>query len=120
MSEPLGIGSTVWTFDTNRRVYATDERGGPIFREYFQPLVITGETSKSWLAGPDWSPVKVNKKTLAIKGGFGLAPFVYPSQEAVDDACWTKEYRIDISTAVGRCQDAAVLRQIAAILGLEF
>lgn len=52
------IGQRVWRFDLNRRVYERDAdgnaRGGPIWREYWEPLVVIGETARSWLVGPEW------------------------------------------------------------------
>lgn len=46
------IGSTVYLFDANRRVY--DRSGGraidgPIWREHWAPHTIVAETSRSWV-----------------------------------------------------------------------
>ncbi len=55
MSAPLGIGSPIWFFDQNRRVYQKDERGhsfgAPIWREHWGRLEIIGETPRSWCLG---------------------------------------------------------------------
>ena len=56
-SAPLQVGDTIWYFDTNRRVYPPPEpgriwaSGGPIWREHWRPVQITGETSRSWVLG---------------------------------------------------------------------
>lgn len=119
MSEPLKIGSTVWLFNVNRRVYAKRDGhgGGPIYRHHFEPLEIIGETRVSWLCGPAWSPRKVNKKTMETAGGYGLSTHVFASQQEVDDACWIHENKPAIERAVRTCQDAAILRHIDGVLG---
>jgi len=63
----MKIGSKVWRFDSNRRVYERDERGDKrlIYAEHFYEATITGETSRSWIVdGGTWREMKVSKKTL--------------------------------------------------------
>lgn len=99
------IGSTVWVFDANRRVYDKAKRGGgPIYREHFKPLKVVGETTRSWELE---SGLKVSKKTL--EG-------VMTTQAQIDDACWVHENRYRLFWLVNRCERADILRQIDQLL----
>lgn len=106
----LDIGSRVWMFDANRRVYERKagqaHSSAPIYREHFRPLEIVGETRLSWILS---NGSKVRKKTL---------DGVLVSESQIDEACWVNDHLYMISRAVGRCTDASVLRQIAALLGV--
>jgi hypothetical protein len=112
----IGVGSTIWRFDPNRRVYPKPETGrilpscGPIYREHWVPVVITGETSRSWLWGHR-RDVKIPKR--------GPHPGFAFTQEEVDDDVWARASRHRVSRAVEHCQDVTKLRQVAAILGVE-
>ena len=110
MSALLTIGSTLWEFDPNYRVYGSD-RGAPIYAEHFRPVTITGETPRSWLVGGSTRPV--NKQTLRrVVPGFGHAQ--YYTDEGKDEAIWAHENRGRLVRAVGFAS-VAQLRQIAAI-----
>jgi hypothetical protein len=74
--DTFGVGSKVWIFDLNNRVYADKKiakgqlwySGAPIWREHWVPKVITGETSRSWLVSShegDRLPTKLSKAELA-------------------------------------------------------
>lgn len=113
---PLAIGSTVWRFDINHRVYRGPTRsvsvGGPIYREHFRPVEIVGETSRSWLVG--YGKTKIPKANDGREcNGFFL------TQEAVNDAVFREDHAYRISEAVGQCADVIVLKQIAALVGYE-
>lgn len=112
----IGIGSTLWLFDGNRRVYGPDRR--TVYREHFRPIVVFGETKQSWLCGEKWAPIRVNKKTMQTKGEYGVSPHVFTSKAEIDDDCWLHDKRRDIDRALMLCNDPAVLRQIAALLGV--
>lgn len=65
----MKVGDHIYRFDINRRVYERKpgkKYGGRIiYREHWQELSITGETSRSWLVqrfSGDRSPLKVPKK----------------------------------------------------------
>ncbi len=111
MNEPIGIGSTIWIFDENHRVYHKDtagrSEGGPIYREHWRPVVITGETSRSWIIGSRWD-LKIPKH--------GPHPAACFTEAEMNDYCWANDYRSKVVRCVERC-DAAKLRQIAAIVG---
>ena len=109
----LAVGSTVYVFDENRRVYTKPADGGwgeIIYREHFRPRKIVGETSRSWVL-EGYDEAKVNKKTLAG---------VYVDDEAVDRACWIHDNAHKISYQVGNLTkqgDYDKLRAIAEIIG---
>lgn len=104
------IGKTVWFFDENYRTYVTDangrSRGGPIYREHWRPVVITGETSRSWVT--DYYG-KIPKKGPRV--GWAL------TQKEVDDDCWVHSYRGHVANALHTCRNADVIREVARVLG---
>ena len=104
----LAVGSTIWVFDGNRRIYAKDGRGGPIYREHWRPAKITSETSRSWIT--DWGQ-KVPKK--------GERPGVCFTEKEVDEKSWVEDNHYKISDAVNRVRDHETLRAIAKLVGYE-
>jgi hypothetical protein len=125
----LAIGSTVWIFDPDRRVYAEKPKkgnlwysGAPIWREHWRPCVIMGETRVSWLVGhtkDDTYPRKINKRDLAA----GKAHGVLTSEADLDAACYVHEHAHKIGERVQRISGglaaAETLRKIAALVGYE-
>jgi hypothetical protein len=110
------IGKTVWRFDPNYWVYAKDgfgrSVGGPIYREYWRPITVFGETSRSWLAGFSSNPS--NPYKIPKNGphrGFAL------SEQEVDDDCWIHSYRSGIARSIEAVRDAETLRKIADLTG---
>lgn len=106
------IGTTFYFFDENRRHYERDKNGrsvgGAIFSKKFRPIVVYGETSRSWLAGPEWHPHKIPKKD------FGK----YYTHESMMEKIWAVSNRPKIKDAVGACS-VSDLKRIADILGLN-
>ena len=100
----LGIGSTIWRFDENHRIYK-DKHSGPDYRSYWLECKITGETSRSWVVGPYGKCPKKGEH-------FGWAF----SAEEVDDDVWAKDERRHIISCVERC-GVATLRAVAALVG---
>lgn len=103
----LGIGSTIWIFDQNRRVYR-DNRSRPVYREYWRPIKITSETTRSWIT--EWGQ-KIPKK--------GEHHGVCFTEKEVDDKSWVEENRYKISEAVNRMRDAETLRAVAKLAGYD-
>jgi hypothetical protein len=103
------VGDTIWEFDSNRRVYPKDKSigSGPIWREHWVALPITGETSRSWIVGHGW-PKKVPKK--GPHRGYAFSQAEIDDLEYVHDKCWR------IAKQVERCDDANVLRKIEQLL----
>lgn len=108
MSE-IGVGSVVWI----RRDWRSDWRED----------TITGETRVSWIIGENsWEQVKFPKKADAcgrrwIKGRNGGGERVAISREELEGLKYISDYRAIIERRVGFCEDAEVLRQIAALVG---
>lgn len=111
------ISDTVFKFDVNRRVYRRTENGsssgGPIYREHFMPYVIVGEDRRSWILDvPDRK--------------YGGGPFPGKTSKAkvltaadVDAMCWRNDHSYRLRDMVGNCQDTAILKQIAALIGYD-
>jgi len=57
----MKVGDTIWEFDVNRRKYAKGISARPIWKEHWRPCKIVGETTRSWLIGPEWNLQKVPK-----------------------------------------------------------
>jgi hypothetical protein len=119
------VGDIVWVFDRNHRVYRKDastglSAGGPIFREHFRPVIISGETPRSWVLYG--SGVKVPKSGGDVRE-CGTGPYgkrtVYMTPEAVDTAVYLHDHRHKIARALEMCADVAALRQIAALVGYK-
>lgn len=107
------IGSTIWIFDINRRVYPPREKGrvsgAPIWREHWRPVKITGETSRSWLT--EYGE-KVPKK--------GANPhFVAFTREEIDRAAWVQDNRYRIVREIEGISDHDTLRKIAEVIGYQ-
>jgi len=113
----IKIGDTIWRFNENRRVYAPDKRGGPIYAEDFEPEKIVGETPKCWIVGEGRRADKVNKKTLRTAvGKYGAT--LYFTDAGKEDSIWMNSHRYKIVRLVEKA-DAATLRQIADIVGYK-
>jgi hypothetical protein len=133
--EILGIGSTVWKFEADRRVY--HPRGsklfastvGPIFREKFIRYQIVDETSKSWLVGfvngepgdghgeGKASTGSLSKMPKNLKIPNGRVRLKYYTTQQMEDAVYVEDNRHRIAEFISREADATMLRQVAAIIG---
>ena len=113
----IGIGTILYRFDENRRVYKRDENnrpyGGAIYAEHFVPVEIHGETKLSWICGPSYAISKVNKKEIMTgrSGDFFTA-------EGMNDQIWIEDHRHRVRDRLYSAT-ADQLRQIAAILGYK-
>lgn len=101
----FSVGDTAYYFDLNCRVYDknSSEYPGPIYREHFREVVITGETRNSWLVG----------KRKYSKNGLGL----YTAQ-GVDDECWKNVHAYEITRKISHIS-VSKLKQIAKLIGYE-
>lgn len=107
----IGVGSPVWIFDQNRRVYRNGQHG-PIWREHWRPETVIGETSRSWIAGKGWNEIKIPKK--------GWNPRTVCFSEAeIEKLAFVVDHSIRISDAVRRLDDYDTLKKIAEIIGYE-
>ena len=127
MDVVLGLGSVVWHFDPNRRVYDYP-RGfrvaGPARRPQWVEWEIRGETSRSWIAVRKDSKItdaadlgaygaKIPKKATAENAR--KMGFVLTAQDVEDDV-WQHEHRYRVVTALEQA-DVATLRKVAELIG---
>lgn len=101
----LSIGSPIW-YTTVRLHRGT---ASP-----FTQTVITGETSRLWLAPILHEERKINKKTLRVQDG---VCDIYTDPQIVEDMTYVINYRGRLAAIVLGC-DAHMLRKIAALLGV--
>lgn len=106
MSEEIKIGSTVWVFDPNRRIYERNDRGGPIYKEHWRQEKIVSDTSRSWV-------LEYGRKIPKRGEHFGICL----NESELNDACYVNDCRYHISELINRLLDAEKLRKIAAIVG---
>jgi hypothetical protein len=111
----IGIGSTIWVFDINRRSYAKPEPGHVwgqiIWREHWGPHRIVAETGRSWVLDRPGG-LKVPKK------GADPSRFAF-SQLDIDRRAWIEDNRHSIERAVGRVQDYELLQAVAKLIGYQ-
>lgn len=119
MSE-IGIGSTVWVFDENSREYRKNGAGwgSAIYRAHWVPVNVTGENRASWLVGNRYASFSKTRPHRTKATAYGSRRVAVSAQE-VDDDCWVNGSRAAIGAMVMRCEDAAILRQIAALVGYK-
>jgi hypothetical protein len=118
----IGIGSTVWVFDQNRRIYPAERgiSGTPIYREFWVTTEIVGETRNSWVLGGYWG--KLPKRRPAVDHWAanyrGSKHRVVASQEEVEEDVWAQTHRWCIARRV-EYSNPATLRKIAELIGYE-
>lgn len=120
----IAIGSKLWMFDENRRVYAKTENkfaGRTIWREHWRPMKVVGETRVSWLVGFEGSalPLQPHMLRKLPKTAFkaGACPQGWALSEAhVAELVWAKENTWRLSQEVLRCYDPRVLRAVDELL----
>ena len=105
-SEALKVGSTIWKFDLNHRVYI-GVRTSPDYRSHWVPCRIQRETTRSWVTNSgDKVPKKGSHDTFAF------------AMKEVDDDVWRTRHRRHISDKVyGASADQ--LRRVAEILNYD-
>lgn len=112
----IGIGSTIWYFDVNRRVYRKDPGtgrsfGGPIWREHWRQVTIDAENRVSWVT----TRGNVNKKALAAGELAGWCA----SEEHINRCAWVNENKYEIMRIVQGLYDYETLRKVAEIVGYK-
>jgi hypothetical protein len=114
------IGSTIYIFEDNHRVYAKDAQGrstgGPIWKEHWRPHTIDGETTQSWIVGKDWrNPIKISKKELRE----GTLRGVCFSMEEVERKAWVKANAHYLGNVVGVQDNYELLKKIAEMVNYK-
>lgn len=97
----------IWVFDVNRRRYAPDGKGGPIWRHHWVLCEVVGETRVSW-----------------IVEGYGRIPKKgnYPKSEAeVDRRAWVHDHSRSVCEKLVRLAetDPGLLGAVADLVGYE-
>jgi len=129
-AKPFGVGSSVWVFNENRRVYAKGLGDGhlwsssaPIWREHWEPLLVVGETRVSWIIGHSLKYPDVERKISKRDLADGKVIGVLTSAADLDAACFVHDHGRKIADRVARISGgrkaAETLRQIAALVGYE-
>lgn len=113
----IKIGSPVWIFDINHRVYRRGPNGeslggGPIWREHWVKHEIIGETSRSWVVGKWYGQRKIPKKGPIPNG-------ICFSEEEIEQRAFVEDNAHRISDLVLRCKDYATLKKIGELVGYE-
>lgn len=109
------IGETLYTYDTNRRVYVGQgTRRMPDPEKYWRGHVVIGENKVSWLLEDGY---KVDKKTLELRGirnFYGLYKQVYTAATKAEKEWRDKNHRRIVKAV--ECADTTTLRAIDALL----
>lgn len=110
-SVQIGIGSPVWIFDQNHRVYGS-KNSAPIWRKYWREYKIEAETSRSWVIGRGWAERKIPKN--------GRMPMdVCFSEAEIDRRAFVVDHAYRISEEVRKLSDYDKLKQIAEMVGYK-
>lgn len=110
MSDSIAVGSTVFVYDGNSRVYKRDERGRaygpPIWREHWREHEIISETTRSWVL---MNGTKINKKNPGNNVCFSV--------EELDKLAWVVKHRYKLAEVITRGGVTyEQLKQVAEIL----
>lgn len=123
-SPELKVGSKLWQFDHNRRVYRKDANGistgGPIWREHWKPVEVVGETRVSWLISSSGANLRYANKVPKKEFRDGKCPSGYAlSEESINREAWVHDNAWHIGQAVTRCQDYDLLKKVADLFGYK-
>lgn len=111
----------IWYKDLNHRVYARDENnrpvGSPLEAEYWRPIGVESETSRSWVLV---NGVKVPKNTV-----FPTYQFALSKEQAMEIAWFDEHYNKIADTVrhlgwgIDRHKNLALLRKVADVIGYK-
>lgn len=122
MIEEIKIGTTLWEFDENRRVYRDKSYGGGgiIYRGHFKEMRIYDQTHGTWLVESLTGGHRgsINKKTLREPSKGGRPGNQYYTPQAMEDQVWLHDHRHKVIDAL-RNAPADVCRQVAELLGYD-
>jgi hypothetical protein len=113
-TEPeVKLGSTIWRFDDNVRARTDDNQRD--YRACWVPIMIVGETARSWECGEGWKKrIKVPKKRAI--GDFRRFAF---SEQEVTDWVWWEKHRWNVGKLVSYQAPPAMGRQVAELIGYD-
>ena len=126
----MKVGDTVWVFDENRRVYPPrDEQGrahlgGPIWRGHWVEQTVVGENKTSFFVGRaphGFDPKRLSWHRRILKRDLrdGTLRGVVRSLEELEKLVWMHDNRHELIDRVRRCEDHAVLVEVARLLAPE-
>lgn len=119
--ESVRLGYPIYWFDVNRRIYAPRKEGeayshgGPIYRNHWRRVRVTGETARTWIV--NYGATKFSKVItpgMPFEPGKGLAW----TAADVDELAWCHDHRHILADKI-RALDAPTLIRIARLLGYE-
>ena len=111
MTAPFGVGSRVWQYDGNRRVYLPGRRE-PSNAGYWRAFEVIAETKRSWVIDGPWGTTRWK---LAKRGPW--PPTWVRTEAEMLDLVWAADFRTQIATAILHAT-VPELRACAAILGI--
>jgi hypothetical protein len=111
------VGQRAWRFDENRRVYAPNGSGGPIFAKHFAEHRVLEINSHSYVIGAIDNDGKVHA-SVPGKIGFQKAEKEFLTDTEREDAIWLNEHRYRIVRKV-EYTTGANFRKIAEIVGYK-
>lgn len=132
-TEEIKIGTRLWCFDTNHRIYEKEDdgrsssgsSGGPIYEKYFRERYVVGENKKSWLVSHDKtdSPedhwvIKVSKVTMCAKSRYCIGTNYYTDQQK-DDMVFLDKHKHNTIDAI-RNISAPLLKQVMEVLNIPY
>jgi hypothetical protein len=108
----ISVGTTIWIFDNNRRVYLKDPQtglscGSPIWREHWVKATIADENSRSWITQRG---IKIPKKGPLPKG-------MSLSEEDIENKAFVIENALPIADRVRAISDHEILKKVAELIG---
>jgi hypothetical protein len=105
----------IWFCDANNRVYE-EGQSGPVWRKHWRKLRVVGETRTSWLTDKYWHVGRTQNrvpKNLAHSRYFSL------TEAGIDDMAYIHDHAHKIAGAIHLINDAAILRQVADLIGYK-
>jgi len=104
----------VFGYDINHRVYLKSN-SSPDYCSHWVEHKIFGENNRSWLAGNEFHPIKINKKNPT------KSDFIIFSIEDLEKQVWDYNNRHHISQKISNKSKVSFdqLKQIAEIIGYQ-
>lgn len=126
--EPLHVGSTLWYFDQNQRVYPKDKGshysgGSPIWREHWRAVKVESETKRSWVVRMGYrgaGSVVKHPKTAFENGGCPRGWAL--DQDHITELEWQAVHHYQIAEFMRRHNrelPVATLKKIAEMIGYD-
>jgi hypothetical protein len=99
----IKVGDYLWRFDMN---------ASKVGRGLYKKEKIIGETTRSWLVGGKFAPMRVSKKTFISKDPHYGDTQWFASEQEGKDREWVSANKYRISDKVKFVRDAKILKKI--------